>query len=607
MKKIFLLAILTTVMLSADAQSFTREGEQLFANYNLPSLHAFSVARTMPSNHMLCDGSPGCVRNKKYKRYDFNVNGTALYRKSQRYNSDWYKSPVYYASNDQLYFDTENLKDHNYAPAFYENGDLYHVTAPDKDQPNVDRLIINDKEGKRLVDLSKQQGGYDDWYQNNQEYGNVSFTVFEKDGISALAVSPSYYPVGKAGDSYYGFLDIGEYFSKMQDANFVGYMLPAKEDYGNGTVAFMEDYPNKKFYWVVIVDGIIRFKQEATEAERPDILALKKNSNLKMINISDYSSLPVDFKKHFYSDPNSGFIGYNHLFYGQPLVEITSKNIKTLSGYGVNLTYKDIKAPSDQVYLEVGQFKNGKLNGVGYRSKMVYNAIAQKRSGNNNDYQILKDKVTVTVEYGLFADGAPVNTKKFAANNVAVGSNYWDGQTIPGLNYANKAMPSEVRIINGATQNIKAMKPGDRLYVSSVKRILKVKEVNLATGEIKTESDEPNVLAVFSKDTEEKLYVNRNVNSTSRESCPKEVKIPHYKMVKKFAYYVPAKVTSNSYTVKGVYYDKKVTQTSTTPSRTEYKDVQEIDHYTTETCAVCGGTGYLEQSKMMNVWQELKF
>lgn len=278
-----------------------------------------------------------------------------------------------------------------------------------------------------------------------------------------------------------------------------------------------------------------------------------------------------------------------------------------MSGYGINLAYNDEKGPSDHVNLEVGTFKNGRLHGVGYRCKLVFQyKIIERHANAKLSYRIYKDKISLESQYGLFVDGKPVNTKSIDIKNAAVGSDYWEQQLIKGISYKNKSNPSEVRIMT-YTEQLANIKAGDKLYVTDLERILKIKEVNTVTGDIKTETDDPKILAEFTKDSPGKLYVNRNVNSIFNQSCPTTVKIPHYKKVSKFAYFVPSKTTTNSYIVTGAYYDKKVTTTTTIPSQEVYKDVDELDYYTTETCQICGGTGKLQISKMQNAYLEIKF
>lgn len=249
---------------------------------------------------VVCDGSLECKKNKKYKRYDFYLNNVLMYRKNVRYDEKWKQAPIYYTSNNQLYFDPGTIKNQNYAPVYHDNGQLLNIVALYSISPKVDRYISFDAQGNKVFDKSFPIYEERSWGSStSSDYGNVRYNYYDDSAIAPLASSPSYYPVTADGDTYYGFLDMGEYFSKSQSANFIGSFLSMAELYGKGTVLFMEDYLNKKYYWVVILNGKIRFKYPATEADRPNILALKKNSELSVIDISEYTTMSEQLKNKF--------------------------------------------------------------------------------------------------------------------------------------------------------------------------------------------------------------------------------------------------------------------------------------------------------------------
>ena len=167
-------------------------------------------------------------------------------------------------------------------------------------------------------------------------------------------------------------------------------MLPTAFNLGNGSVVFLEDDVNKKNYWAVILDQEIKFTIEAKATEKPNIVELNEQTDVE--------------------------------YYDKYLAKMVSKNIKTLNGYGINLFPEDNKEVGDGIFMEVGFFKNGKLHGIGYRTKMFTT---------NDGYG---DLLTIDASYGMFENGHPKNVKYIKANNEKEDKNFWDAIPFDGFN-----------------------------------------------------------------------------------------------------------------------------------------------------------------------------
>lgn len=501
--------------------------------------------------------------NKKYKRIDFIYAGKNLYSTDVKYktgnwNGHFPNCNKYYASNGQLYYDYDiNNQNKLRNPMYYENGRFWNGIVEDAEDPGVYRFVVLDPDGNKLFD--KPINPLSSYYgidKKHPKYGSHYVHYVP-------AKNPSYYtPITDKNDSYYGYDHVGSYYNYEKDLELTGFFYPTKKMMANASVLFMEDKMAKKYYWAVIIDNEVKFKTEARADEKPDVLQLKKQTDFEV--------------------------------YSQDIATLVSHNIKTLNGYGVNMVPQDNKKPGDGIFLEVGQFKNGKLHGVGYRTKMM----------KDGGYHGLWD---VDADYGLFENGQPVTTKHIFANKVKNDNNIWDVVPIEGFSYmGDKAVKGELYSDYYKVKTDK-LKAGDEVYIESIKRTAKIKSVNNTGKYITVFTDDPKTQARLDINSG-KIYVKNTFMGKNYQGCDPTVRVPVYKEEQQFAYTDPGKFTSNTYTVKGVYYDKVVTQSSYTPARNVYKKVRYIDGYTEKTCPICNGTGIIDKGAIEKAfWKPVQF
>ncbi|WP_418502292.1 hypothetical protein [Flagellimonas sp.] len=515
-------------------------------------------------------------KNRTYERVDFTINGTALYSKNVKYRpdgekSDFPKCKMYYASNDRLYYDydPENTSILE-SPLYHENGMLWNVFIRDEEDSEVRRFIVRDSTGSTLIDRA--------FLPENENFITVTHPKYGRNFVHFIpAKKPSFYPSNtyftvnweplmnprsETRALYYGYDHVGSYINNVWGFTLTGFMLPTALKLGNGSVLFLEDEVAKKNYWAVVIDQEIKFKLEAKAEEKPDVVKLYHDTDIEV--------------------------------FSETLATVVSKNFETHNGYGINLVPQDNKKPGDGISLEVGIFKNGKLHGVGYRTKMII----------GND--IYGDLTTIDATYGMFEDGQPVNVKHIKAFDEKLDQNFWDPMPVEGFSHVGKRNREDLFYRNYFQTKLSQLQPNDELYMESIHRTAKVKSINLSEQFITVYADDPDVDAKLDKSSGD-VFVKETYMGDNLVSCPKTIKIPQYNE-KMESYFVPGEFKSNSYVVKGVYYDKHVTNSTYKPAQIASKKVRYIEKHIDEVCPRCNGTGYVKQgTKSKNLWKIVVF
>ncbi|WP_108423123.1 hypothetical protein [Flagellimonas amoyensis] len=361
---------------------------------------------------------------------------------------------------------------------------------------------------------------------------------------------------------YYGYDHLGSYINNVWGFTLTGFMLPTALKLGNGSVLFLEDEISQKKYWAVVINQEIKFKQEAEADEKPDVAKLYQDTAIEM--------------------------------YSNTLATMVSKDIQTHNGYGIRLLPQDNEKPGDGISLEVGIFKNGKLHGVGYRTKMILGK------------DIYGDLVTIDASYGLFEEGQPINVKHIKAFNEKLSQNFWDPMPVEGFTHVGKENSQDLFFRDYFKTNLAQLKPNDELYIESIHRVAKIKGIHPSEHYIAVYGDNPDVEAKLDKGSGA-IFVKETYIGDNVISCPKTIKVPIYKE-KMETYVVPAEIKSNSYVVKGVYYDKHVTTTTYRTAEYINKKVRYIERKVDEACPRCNGTGYVKQgTKSKTLWKIVSF
>lgn len=557
---------------TAQSQSFVSDDTKLYkksyrGDYTTFDLSLYESYRLHLGN--ASSNGKELKNDKKYKRIDFTYGGTAFYSSEVKYrtgNWDGYfpNCDKYYASNNQLFYDY-NIENRNKLqnPMYYEDGSFWNGMVHDKDDPGVFRFVVLDSAGNKLIDKPiSPHSSFGGTQNKHPKYG--SHYIYH-----IPVKNPSYYnPIENKDDRYYGYDQVGSYYSHQHGLELTGFFYPTRFSLGNGSVLYMEDKVGKKNFWVILIDNEIKFKLEAKPEEKPDILDLVKQ---------------VDFEV-YRQDVD--------------LAKLVSKNLKALTGYGINLKPLSVNKAGDGSALEVGQFKDGKLHGVGYRIEMLFT----NRGGDLND-----NLLTMKANYGLFENGIPASTRSIVVDKQDKTNNFWDISPIEGFSHIGNQPVRGTICRDYNITPIAQIEVGSEIYIESIRRTTKVHSINLTKKYLMVDTDDISVKAKIDMSNGH-IFVKQDFTVNNFNRCDPTVRMPIYKEGTQVAYTVPAKFTSNSYTVNGVYYDKRVTNTSYTPAQNVYKKVTYIDGYTTQVCPLCNGTGSIANGTVNKYfWKPVQF
>lgn len=571
MKKIQLLWLLGVCSsLNLFAQEFVLDQTKLFgtskyyARYNSFKSDYYTKYENLRTKvyNIKSDGK-ALKNNRTYERIDFTIDGKALYSKNVKYKlgggAGYFPyCKMYYASNNQLYYDYGERG----GPIFHENGRLWSVSLIEEDDPGVSRFVVLDTAGNTMIDkailpqsttphpkygrIYAPQAKKPSFYPSNS-YINFPLTTDRKE---LMDVRNEYKAI------YYGYDHVGTFINNLFGFTLTGFMMPTDWHFGNGSVLFVEDEVSQKKYWAVVLDEEIKFKIEAKAEDKPNVVELSKKTNFEQ--------------------------------YGQIQATIVSKNIETLNGYGINLVPIDHKKKGDGISLEVGLFKNGKLHGIGYKTKMIFEGVY--------------GKVTIDAAYGMFENGKPVNVKHIKVENQQVDENFWDDVPIGGFSHIGKK--SKDLFFNSSNVPLSGLQKFEEVYIERIHRVAKIKSINAAEQYITVYADNSNEARIDKNSGN--IFVKSSYQGDSYGACPQTIKVPVTKE-REEKYFIPGEFSSNSYTVKGVYYDKRVTNSTYKPAAIGSKTVRyTIDEQ--RTCPLCNGTGVANKGMVTKaLWRNINF
>lgn len=581
MRHSFLLSIFILAISLCNAQVFLDNDEKIVPKEGFVT-EKYVNLRQSPKD-LKCDGGY-CSEGNKYDKITYTLSGIPLYTLNARYNweHEFLKKGAYYASNDQLFLKNDAKKTFE-NPVYYENGNFWNGLVEDEEDHGLMRLIELSPEGAPLADIPYKRPKFkpakDDKYGMREEQYHIRY--------------PKMYAPSE-GNWYYGYDEVGYFRNGKYNYIFTGFFLPMISYYSNGTVLFMEDLPAQKNYWAVVLDNEVKFKME-TDEESPDMVKLKENTNFEHSKL--VGPVPYAFSKNF---SKRGGLQYhdNHCF------NLVTKNISTLNGYGINYTSRDNKAPCDELYLEVGQFKNGKLHGVGMRSQIIRGHDA-RYDWNNPSLAKDDDDFTIHIAYGLFEDGEPVDVRRVDVED-SPNKDFWDVIPIAGFTHKNYQKPSGTLYPNMGLK-LSTVKPGDEIFIEEILRVAKVSSVNLDENYLTVYTDTHDVRAKFDASYKKPLYLKSTTSGAQRKTCPATLRRDVYRRESKQIGTTSPTVKTDRYVVKGVYYDKVVRTTITSPAQPIYGMVNVYDGYEEYTCPACNGRGYVEQGFTNYHWQQIAF
>lgn len=409
------------------------------------------------------------------------------------------------------------------------------------------------------------------YYQPGFFYPNSSLS-------SDRVIAPDAYETAvitlKNEDKYVGYSTTGIYHSKVY-GTFTGYMLPLLKEIGNGSVLFREF--NGQYEWALVVDGAVEMTLPATEADKPQLNELMSNLDNR-VSVVRSPNYPMDA-------PAKRQIG---LIYPTIFGEFQTREFESHSGYGVKYHTTDSLFKGDHGYLEVGFFKNGKLDGLGYRVKMVhtYNPEFPHAS---IDYEYKAYAKKVYAEAGIFENGNLKEGRVIDIPNDIMYKfyNQWSEPGIEGFHWIGRGeVPIDTLTEYETIPFSYPLIRNTEVYVEALNRHLRVIDFDTDLKALVVMNDDDQ--KTFLNEQSGRVFQRYKSSQTITYKCPTTVERANYKEVN-VNHEIP-RYTASYRQVKGVYMTTYYTTTVYDPIRYSTKKTV-VDSYEQVACPKCNGEG----------------
>ncbi len=540
-----------------------------------------------------CDGGP--CKNGFYNKIEFYIGQTKMYATGELIlNKHTGKSKIYrikddisiyYAENGQLAYSGKNNEKGYQTNGSYiiyqKNGEKYiEATEQHKSNRNItERKILYAEDGSVLADFETYKSSYNfdflgleyahlkpsylksydmPWHYNYRMRRPYNMEPWWKytDHIAVFNKAASNISHGEHG-SYSGFNHLGIY-NHPGGKKIAGFILPALEENGNGSVVYVNDLPNNTSFYCVYFDGKL---DTSYKVSVPAIEAEKLITELN--NTTDYL--------HFH--PLNNYFN---------VINIKSQNLSTHSGYGIN--YSTVVPQTEpRTFIrnaEIGFFENGKLNGLGYRVKMepLDPRFLVAQTGHHT-YKI-------SYEYGFFKQGILKNGKSHSSEGESR-QDLWNPIDIPGIKYALRNKNRNLYPVANKTVPFSSLKADGKtsIYIGAIERWATLTEVDIVNKKLKIKTDAGEVATIAFKDAPHLSTVISAENSLQTcKACNGKGKLLyttyHTEYVRK------------SSTHEGIYYTTYYS----------YSYPKTVEKTISGTCNVCNGNGKKEYKNLEVVY-----
>lgn len=561
----------------------------------------YNVFKDKPRiNGAKCDGQ-NCDFNKTYNKIEFNL-GYNVYCKgkiikrvkwqSGSNNAYYYVEPdgPIYHKNGQIFIEDagNNLKNVDIETSlFHPNGNLYQKITKDPLNKYVHVYEEYNQEGSLVRRFSSDKQYGDEGKRENYNGTPVYYTNYGAGRLPSPDAIQPFLQTLKNNDSYFGHTAVGNYYS-VENINFTGFFLPTIKELGNGSVVFMEDNNTNKYYWALLIDGKIEMTVPAQLQDKPNVDDILEKLGQSYQTISRMKAPKLDIYKNLKNNHMVLSDGINPYC----IANVDSGIASNYSGYGITMKAVDSIFPGQVRYLKVGQFKNGKLDGLGYSCKIIYLfQDAKYMNSETSDKRFSPLNMQIDAQMGIFANGKL--TKGRTLDNVIQkeGTEIWQKMPLEGINYVNKEHPSGYKYLNQIkeTHPLNNLKPGDKVYVSALKREVIVHNLNLIDKSFTIESDEKGVYPVITSNFSE-VYCSVMGKMDTEVSCNPVVLTEKFKIID-----VENTYNHSSYISPVMYYKDGLRywiKGQTVNYKATWISKQKVsDGFNKSICNLCNGTG----------------
>ena len=533
--------------------------------------------------------------NKNYIKITFELSGLKLYcsgkikfKNNRTYFEIEPSSDLFYQSNNKVFCalkDIEEIQLKRFATIYNEDGSYLFHKELNKDQ--ITQKVISQKNNENYNFIINTYINDEAPKVLNEKYGYVyPNSFYGQDPNDRFVIAPQSKEVStillENGDRYTGLASVGTYDSQ-EFGSFTGYLFPLQQSVGNASVLFKAF--EGKYEWVLIVDNQIEMSLPAKAEEQPQLDVLLNN---------------LENTVSFIKNPKVQFYGNITTTYKTNFGVYRNKDINTLNGYGVNFVSSDSIRVGDSHFIEVGFFKNGKLDGLGYRCnvKTFYNKpITENQYFDINSLSISEH---VVAKAGIFKDGKLLKGRDITIeNDNQVNRNYWSKNKIEGSDWITRTnnFVDKQNIVSSIDLN--QIKGTDEVHVEKLGYTYYIKRIDVNRKAIVIENDGKEVYLNKDSGPVYLTYVNKGYASVG---CPPTKTIKTLKTINVVrelpGYKYDTRVVKGEYMT--TYYTTKTKQTYTYQEKV-------FDKYEKIPCPVCNGTGSKRVDNSMRVFREIVF
>lgn len=527
-------------------------------------------------------------KNQKYDRIVCKVNNVEMWfsgkYKEMKYGHQHYfkdVSPLHYVSTNQIYNTYERVTqkdlDYRISTVYHDNGKIWRR---EYFYMNTNRQLETEYDKNGLITRE-----YSLEYRSQKEHPEGG--TMQLKPISPMVGAPPNYHTYKNGNSYLGYQYVGTLFTTNQ-LQITGFFGSLNSDRGFGGVFFVENTSTHKCSWITVLNQKIIAVKEANCDEKPDIHKLNEE-----IVASEYKWVKENISKK-----EKEIIGIDEedmklkLWFSEDYLEVSSSKEPVLNGYHFNISRENNVIYNDVLLVTCGTYKNGKLEGMGFKARIDFSLNKKAMGPSTTTLAFVRGKWDL--EAGHFENGTFKKGRKFNTLN------YYFFKTVdiysdPGIanfEYIDKGY----NVNNEDTVSMSKIRVGNQIYSEKLKRVLQVIAIDTKNGTITTPTDIPGKHHTFHI-TKDQIYFHVPAYKNYTYQCNKTVLKPFYKEKKELLYYEAGENKISSYTVKGAYYDKRVTTIISTQGKPVYATKYVIDGYENVPCPKCNGEGFTTVTK----------
>lgn len=346
--------------------------------------------------------------------------------------------------------------------------------------------------------------------------------------------------------SYLGYRYYGTY-ATPEGVSMTGYVWPMVESMGNGSVVYVEEINGENPYFAVYFNGKIdkRYTYIA-DALVPIEFVMKLDSlTQSKLDITAYSKGTSTTT--------------------QPLLTLNMKDSTNYTGYGIDYESEFNGGLLAAGNMRIGFFKDGKLNGLGYRAHISEDF----NSRSSSTYQV------ISYEYGFFENDILVRGESGKGKGLAE-HDCWVKPTNPLFHFYSRKSLGDNYTFQVASKEYKTLTPNEsKIYVKSVNRMFDLVKVDPIAKKLIVQGTEAEGLIAIDQNDEPYLVV-QETSSTISEDCFRCEATEIVTQQGYYTEYVPA-----GFVQEGIYYTYYVSYKKAVKRKYNYDAV----------CPKCKGTG----------------